>query len=152
MNARPHDSRRGFARHLPADDVVATSRGQRIEVGTRAVGGVAGSTWVLTASGPRQMRALVGRQHVTILHGQPFTSTPEGVWSLGTGEVVLLRTAEGYAVRLAAHQSVQLRDGSWQVADRVQPGDSLRLQRHALALDWPGQPNDGESGSKAEYV
>jgi hypothetical protein len=99
--------------------------------------GVAGDTWVLTASGPRQIHTLVGRQHVTIVHGQPFTTTAEGARSLGEGPLVRLRTVEGYQLRLGPAQPVQRPDGAWSPAARLQPGDGLRLQRHLQASVWP---------------
>ena len=117
--------------------------------------GVAAETWAMTASGPRQMRWLVGRQHVSIVHGQPFTSTPEGVWSSGRGALVRVRTVEGYGVRLAWTQPMQLSDGSWKDAEQLQPSDRLRLQHHDRVLDWSAAPLEGkgdvEAASRAEY-
>jgi hypothetical protein len=94
---------------------------------------------VLTASGPRQIRTLVGRQHVTIMHGQPFTTAAEGARALGEGALVRLRTVEGYQLRLGPAQPVQLRDGAWSPAGRLQPGDCLRLQRNLRPAVWPTQ-------------
>ncbi|MDQ6675389.1 MAG: hypothetical protein M3069_32440 [Chloroflexota bacterium] len=99
--------------------------------------GVAGETWVLTASGPRQIRTLVGRQHVAIVHGQPFTSSAEGVRSLGQGRVACVQTVEGYLVWLGPAQPLQLPDGSWTPAERLRSGDRLRLQRHNRADEAP---------------
>jgi ribonucleoside-diphosphate reductase alpha chain len=117
--------------------------------------GVAAETWAMTASGPRQMRWLVGRQHVAIVHGQPFTSTPEGVWSSGRGALIRVRTVEGYGLRLAWTQPMQLSDGSWKDAELLQPTDRLRLQHHVGILDWSAAPLEGEgnleAASRAEY-
>ena len=111
--------------------------------------GVAAETWAMTASGPRQMRWLVGRQHVAIVHGQPFTSTPEGVWSSGRGALIRVRTVEGYGVRLAWTQPMQLSDGSWKDAEQLQPSDRLRLQHHDRA-SWIGRlrPSKAKARSK----
>ncbi|MCC7371812.1 MAG: hypothetical protein IT306_25565 [Chloroflexi bacterium] len=107
---------------------------------------VTADTWVLTDQGPRQVRDLIGVPHRTIVHGQPFATTPEGFWSTGVKPVLKLTTREGHALRLTANHQIEtvthltrkVERTEWREAGSLQPGDVVKIHTHRSDLTWDG--------------
>ena len=106
---------------------------------------ITGDSWVLTTSGPRQVRDLVGWQHTTLVNGQPFATTEDGFWLSGAKPVLRVRTREGHTLRLTAnhqlltvaHQSRTVQRTDWREVGDLKPGDRLILNRHR-GIAWTG--------------
>ncbi len=109
---------------------------------------VTGDTWVQTSEGPRQVSALVGQPFVAIVDGRPYRTESEGFFESGVKPVFLLRTREGYSLKLTADHEVR-RAGAqrddWIAAARLKPGDAIVLNDHRT-IDWRGRDIDHADG------
>ena len=114
---------------------------------------VTGDTFVLTASGPRQVRELLGRPTELAVDGKCHPSTEQGFFATGQKPVLQLRTREGYRLRLTADHPV-LRaaaatrsriERAWTPAGQLKPGDRIVLHNHRTLSGWPGcgRPAEG---------
>ncbi|MBM4133941.1 MAG: ribonucleoside reductase class II [Nitrospira sp.] len=107
---------------------------------------VTADTWVHTADGPRQVRALIGRPFLAQVHGEPHATGPNGFFHTGRQPVLRIQTAEGYTLRLtAAHLirrvSRKTRDvveSKWHQAGDLMPGDYVLLNDHRANVGWKG--------------
>jgi ribonucleoside-diphosphate reductase alpha chain len=107
---------------------------------------ITADTWVQTADGPRQVRNLIGTPFTAIVNGEPHASGPEGFFRTGTRPVVLLRTREGYTLRLTpdhrirriARRTRYTETLEWCTAGAIKPDDFIRLNDHRLASLWKG--------------
>ncbi len=113
---------------------------------------VTADTWVMTAEGPREVRELVGVPFTARIDGRDFASAPEGFFPTGRKPVLRLATAEGYALDLTADHPVrrvtaQSRfrvESEWCAAGDLRPGDTVVLNDHRAAPDWPGPLGENE--------
>jgi ribonucleoside-diphosphate reductase alpha chain len=109
-------------------------------------------TFVLTASGPRQVQDLLGRQTTLIVDGRPFLTGGRGFFKSGTRPVFQLDTEEGYTLRLTENHPVlrvvsQTRSGTsteWVETKEVRQGDKLFLHNHRSFRNWPGKYGEAE--------
>lgn len=107
---------------------------------------VTGDTWVLTGEGPRQVRSLIGKQHVTFVDGKKFETTRAGFFLKGRKPIVRITTAEGYTLKLTPDHKVQKfvsatqrRDyGHWVEVSQLKPGDKILLHNHREIEPWKG--------------
>src|SRR5438094_1290203 len=82
---------------------------------------VTAETWVQTEKGPRQVRDLIGIQFVAQVNGKPYVTGYEGFFHTGTKPVLILRTVEGYILRLTSNHRIR----------RV-----IRKTRYSLESEW----------------
>ncbi|HEY65419.1 MAG TPA: ribonucleoside reductase class II [Caldilineae bacterium] len=114
---------------------------------------VAGDTWVLTESGPRQVRELVGKPCRVIVQGYAWNTGPEGFFATGKKPVLRLRTKEGHTLRLTANHLVArvtrrtrwTLEVEWAEAGELKPGDEIVLHNHRNLEGWEG-PGTEEEG------
>lgn len=100
-----------------------------------------GDTWVMTTEGPRQILDLLDEPFVAVVDGDDYKST--AFWSSGVQEVVRLRTADGYELRLTPDHKVMTDTGEW-VAAGESLGSRVRLQDHGDSGHWAGRGTDAE--------
>src|ERR1700743_774093 len=68
---------------------------------------VTADTWVLTSEGPRQVAQLVDQPFVAIVDGKPYRTESEGFFPSGVKPAHLLRTREGFGLKLTADHEVR---------------------------------------------
>ncbi len=108
---------------------------------------VTADTWVHTASGPRQVRELIGVPFVARVDGGDHASGPEGFFKTADKPVLRLETVEGYSLRLTADHRVRRvsaqtrdrRDTEWCAAGELRAGDRVVLHDHRAAAEWAGE-------------
>ncbi|MCL6613809.1 MAG: ribonucleoside reductase class II, partial [Firmicutes bacterium] len=111
---------------------------------------VTGETWISTASGPRQVKELVGKPFIALVDGRPYATGEEGFFKTGTKPVVRLATQEGYDIRLTPdHLVARVSEGErpqteWVPARELRPGDRILLHDHRDLTGWPGELTEGE--------
>ncbi|OGI49059.1 MAG: ribonucleoside-diphosphate reductase [Candidatus Muproteobacteria bacterium RIFCSPHIGHO2_02_FULL_65_16] len=107
---------------------------------------VTADTWVHTATGPRQVRDLIGGAFLARLDGADHPTGPEGFFHTATKEVVRIETTEGYRLRLTPDHRVRrvtrfsrhLTETEWCEAVKLGPGDRLLLNDHRADPRWEG--------------
>ncbi len=103
---------------------------------------VTAETWVMTADGPRQVGALLGRTIPLAVNGQILTSTERGFFSTGVKPVFELRTKEGHSLRLTGdHKLLRMNApgvSEWVEARNLTTGDRLVLNDHRSLEAWAG--------------
>ncbi|WP_421621292.1 LAGLIDADG family homing endonuclease [Alkalilimnicola ehrlichii] len=113
---------------------------------------VTADTWVQTADGPRRVAALVGRRFSARVDGTDHPSGDEGFFRTATKEVVELRTAEGYRLKLTADHRVRRvsaftryrTETEWCEAGQLQAGDRVLLNDHRTNAEWAGRHGRNE--------
>jgi ribonucleoside-diphosphate reductase alpha chain len=101
-------------------------------------------TWVHTAAGPKQIADLVGQPFEAIVDGVAWPSDQRGFFSTGIRPTVLLKTAEGYTLRLTRDHRLRRITrrtrfslvSEWCVAGELVAGDELLLHNHRTAAAW----------------
>ena len=99
---------------------------------------VTADTWVQTSEGPRQVSQLIGQPFVAIVDGKPYRSESEGFFESGVKPVHLLRTREGFGLKLTADHEVRRagpRHDEWVAASQLKPGDRVVLNDHR-SIEW----------------
>ncbi len=107
---------------------------------------ITGDTWIMTEQGPQQAMHLIGKQHITIVDGQPYQTTAQGFWETGIKPVLRLTTQEGHTLRLTANHKVltahaisrKIEKTEWVEAGSLKPGDKIKLHNHR-ELQWQGE-------------
>ena len=103
---------------------------------------ITGDTWVATASGPRQVRDLLGSPQTLLVNGAPMPSGPQGFFSKGVRKVLRISTQDGRSLRLTPDhlvaQVIQEPVGTrtqrqWTPAGELMPGDLIYLHDHHSA-------------------
>lgn len=103
-------------------------------------------TWVQTATGPRQVRELIGTSFLARVDGMDHASGPEGFFKTAIKPVMRLSTTEGYSLRLTADHRVRrvtrftryATDTQWCTASELRPGDRVLLNDHRANSQWVG--------------
>jgi ribonucleoside-diphosphate reductase alpha chain len=103
-------------------------------------------TWVMTASGARQVRDLIGIPFDAIVDGKPYPAESAGFFATGTKPVLHLRTREGHALRLTADHPVRKvtrrnryqTHSTWCPAGELKAGDEILLNNHRSLQGWEG--------------
>lgn len=112
---------------------------------------VTGDTWVSTAMGARQVRALIGKDFCATVNGESFNARG-GFWLTGVKPVLKLTTRRGYELRLTDNHQLlkvlrQTRDvqqTEWVETGRLTPGDRIMLNDHRAVKPWAGAGNRTE--------
>lgn len=107
---------------------------------------VTGDTWVMTSTGARQVRDLVGKQFTARIQGQDFASTKQGFWHTGYKPIYEVRTDEGYTLRLTdnhkvsvvSYESRKTQKMEWREVKDIKPGDKIQLHNHRFNQEWDG--------------
>lgn len=116
---------------------------------------VPADTFVMTDSGPRLVRDLIGRKATLIIDGKPFEATEEGFFRTGEKPLLSVTTREGYSFRATGDHPV-LRvtkktrftlEKEWTNACDLEPGDEIMLHDHRNFAGW-----DGLYGEKEGYL
>lgn len=110
---------------------------------------VTGDTWVMTNTGPKQVRNLVGRKFIARVNGSDHETTDKGFWSTGNRTVYRLTTTRGYELELTRnHRVVRVGEGGeeWVEAGSLQPGDKVKISNHRSALGWSGGDGTFDQG------
>jgi ribonucleoside-diphosphate reductase alpha chain len=123
---------------------------------------VTADTRVHTADGPRRVADLVGVPFLALVDGRPYASESEGFFPTGRKPVFVLRTREGYSLRLTADHPVRRvvkgargsAEAEWARAGELRRGDELLLHDHRCSPGWgdgAGRDGDrrGDDGSSA---
>lgn len=115
---------------------------------------VTDDTWVMTAAGPRQVKALRNRPFVALVNGRGYESTDSGFFHTGHKPVYLIETEEGYTLKATAdhpilHVTKQTRKKQyeqWTPVGELAAGDLIRLHNqrgatwhaddHGPAVAW----------------
>ncbi len=108
---------------------------------------VTADTWVMTASGARRVRDLVGKRFVAVVDGHSYPTISDGFFRTGTKPVLRIRTREGPTLRLTEDHRVlrawrltrHSRDTEWAAAAELRPGDAIVLHDHQPLAAWPGK-------------
>lgn len=107
---------------------------------------VTADAWVHTASGPRQVRDIIGVPFTARLDGVDYPSTAEGFFKTAEKPVCCLQTVEGYQLRLTADHRVRRvtrfdrfhLETEWCEAGRLRAGDRVVLNDHRQHHGWDG--------------
>ncbi|HEY8049170.1 MAG TPA: LAGLIDADG family homing endonuclease, partial [Ramlibacter sp.] len=107
---------------------------------------VTADTWVMTASGPAQVRDLVGRPFLATVEGRAYRVESNGFFRTGTKPVVRVGTKEGHSLRLTRDHRVRrvarktryCLEVEWSPAGELQQGDEIVLHNHRLLDGWEG--------------
>ena len=108
---------------------------------------VTGDTFVLTSTGPRQVRDLVGKPAQLVVNGKAFDTASEGFFGTGIRPVLQLRTKEGISIKLTPDHRVRritsltryTTTTEWVEARHLVHGDRLLLHNHKDFGEWPGE-------------
>lgn len=100
-------------------------------------------TWVMTTTGPRQVKELVGKEFEAVVDGRPYPSTKPGFFATGTKSVLRLKTSRGYSldltedheVMVVANQTRHTQEKVWKKARDLVKGDLVLLHNHPN-LHW----------------
>jgi len=82
-------------------------------------------SWIHTAEGPRQIKDLMYSSYFADVNGQYKKAT--SFWSTGVKSVYLLKTVDGYEVKLTDNHKVLTSTRGWQEAKDLIPTDKLVL-------------------------
>ncbi len=107
---------------------------------------VTGDTWVHTASGPRQVRDLVGKAFEARVDGIDHASVESGFFQTGHRPLVRLQTREGYGLRLTPDHRVRrvsrftpyTMETNWCPAGELKPGERIVINDHRANAEWTG--------------
>lgn len=105
---------------------------------------VPAETWVMTDTGARQVKDLIGTPFKAVVDGQAFDA-PQGFWETGVKPVLKITTREGYTLRLTANHRVlavpylsrKIERTEWVEAGNLQPGDQIKIHNHRN-FTWEG--------------
>ena len=113
---------------------------------------VTSDTWVQTSQGPRQVSELIGKPFTAMVDGQAHESGAEGFFKTADKETMVLKTAEGYELKLTADHRVRRvsaftryrTETEWCAAGELQQGDRVLLQDQRKLADWEGTLNEDQ--------
>ncbi len=108
---------------------------------------VTSDTWVQTSQGPRQVADLLGQQIAVQVDGKLHPSTKEGFFKTASKATVILKTREGYSLKLTpdhrvrkiTKQSRYKTETQWCEAAQLNQGDKVLLNNHRSNPVWSGQ-------------
>lgn len=113
---------------------------------------VTADTWVMTAQGARQVRALIGQPFEAVVDGRSYPTTSAGFFATGTKPVVTLKLRSGERIRLtsdhlvrrATHLGRYGRQEAWCAAGRLEAGARVVLHDHCALDGWVGAGTEAE--------
>jgi ribonucleoside-diphosphate reductase alpha chain len=104
---------------------------------------VTADTWVMTDTGPAQVRNLIGKSFTAIVDGKSHVSGKDGFFKTGTKQVFKLETSKGYSVRLTEdHQVLTISDNNekiWKAAKHLVKDEKLVLNNQRSFTKWSGK-------------
>lgn len=93
-------------------------------------------TWVLTDSGSRQVKDLIGDDSFKIIvHGKSYKVLSKGFWKTGDKEVFEVKTNTGKRVKSTSNHMYQMQDDSWKELKDIKIGDKVKIHNHS-GFDW----------------
>lgn len=108
-------------------------------------------TWVMTDSGARQVRELIGQPFKVLFSGASCAADPRGFWSTGVQPVYELRTTDGATLRLTSNHPVlrvttigNTEQAKWVEAGKLNPGDHIKISNHRKGGFWGDAGGTGE--------
>lgn len=102
---------------------------------------VAGDTLVMTTDGPKQIQNLENAPFTAVVDGHKYEA-PYGSFITGEQELFLLKTVEGYEVKLTDNHKVLTASGDWVKAEDLLTGDYIVINNHRNLGNWPGKGNE----------
>jgi len=107
---------------------------------------VPADTFVMTDSGPRQVKNLIGRKSTLIIDGRPYETTEEGFFRTGEKPLLSVTTSEGYSFRATGDHPVlrvtkktrYTMEKEWASVCDLKPGDEIMLHDHRKLAGWNG--------------
>lgn len=101
-------------------------------------------TWIKTATGPEQIRSLVGKPFLADIGGGLHQSTEDGFWCSGVKPVFEVQTFAGHTVKATADHQFQQPDGNWVAVQDMVEGTPLSLAKvHNFGWEGAGSFNQG---------
>ncbi len=112
---------------------------------------VTGDTWVLTDSGPAQVRDIPDKQVRLALNGAYAMSDEKGFFRTGIKKIIQIRTDRGYEIKLTKDHLVRTAAGitrfkvseEWKAAGDLNAGDRIILSDNR-GIKWGGKGNRDE--------
>jgi ribonucleoside-diphosphate reductase alpha chain len=113
---------------------------------------VPGDTFVLTSTGPKQVKDLIGKKATLIINGQAHQTTAQGFFYTGNKPIYTVTTEEGYSfkatgnhlvLRISKKSSLKY-DTEWVKMENLEPGDKLVLHDHHQLASWDGLYGEAE--------
>ncbi len=107
---------------------------------------ITADSWVLTQSGPMQVKDILGRQVQLALNGSYAISDDKGFFRTGIKNVIKVRTDRGYELKLTKDHLVRTAaditrfriDEEWKAAGDLKPGDKIILSNNR-GIKWEGK-------------
>ncbi|MEN4006297.1 MAG: ribonucleotide reductase N-terminal alpha domain-containing protein [Methanobacteriaceae archaeon] len=123
---------------------------------------ITSDTWIMTASGPKQVKELIDRGFTAILNGEKWNTSGNGFFLAGKKPVYKLKTKEGFKLRLTGNHKVLKVNGlteyrmetEWEMVKNLKNGDKIVLNNHRNFNGWMGEFSEkegyliGSSGKK----
>lgn len=112
---------------------------------------ITGDSWVLTKSGPVQVKDILGKQIQLALNGSYAMSDIKGFFRTGIKDVIKVRTERGYELKLTKDHLVRTAanvtrfkvDEEWKAAGDLKPGDKIILSNNR-GIKWEGKGSYNE--------
>ena len=113
---------------------------------------VTADTWVMTADGPCQVQALVGKPFAALVDGRAYPTESAGFFPTGVKPVLCIRTVAGRQLRLTENHRVRrvseqtrwVQTYEWVEAGQLRVGDTIKLHNHRANPSWAGQHTQAE--------
>ncbi|MCF7886900.1 MAG: TSCPD domain-containing protein [Candidatus Omnitrophica bacterium] len=107
---------------------------------------VSADTWIMTKSGPRQVKELLGKRFTAVVDSKNHHSTAEGFFKIGVKAIYRLKTKEGFEICTTLnHPFLKVVSGNkkslysqWCTLDALKNGDKILLNDHRLVKGWEG--------------
>ena len=93
-------------------------------------------TWISTGFGPRQVKELLEQPFTASINSLYYPATP--FWKTGTKPVHILKTKEGYEIRLTEDHKVLTQEG-WIEAANLKKGQKILLNNPPQKSYWKGE-------------
>ncbi len=108
---------------------------------------ITADTWIMTDEGPRMVKDLIGRRFTAIVNGEKWPSGDEGFFATGVKKVYMLKTKEGFELRLTKdHPVLRVKrvgrrgiEVEWVKAGDLKPGDKILMNNHRNLNGWNGK-------------
>jgi ribonucleotide reductase alpha subunit len=97
---------------------------------------VTGDTWVLTSTGSRQVKDLVGKGRIdVIVDGKSYPTTDKGFFETGNKDVYILKTIEGHEIKTTNDHKFLTKNNSWVELRNLTAGECLVMGNHSNLMD-----------------
>ncbi|MBU1178950.1 ribonucleoside reductase class II [Patescibacteria group bacterium] len=104
------------------------------------------NTWVMTSSGPRQVKELIGQKTEVVVGGKKWSNRGQGFFHTGDKRLLNLKTKEGFSMSLTGNHLVRkvkkltryAMDCEWLPAVELKIGDKVALNFNEN-FSWGGQ-------------